>query len=140
MFIIDCTASMGPWIDACKNEINSIVDFIRSKNFGLIIRLSVVGYRDHNYGENQFTILPFTEKIDTFNTFISKLEAMGCEDNDYPEDVAGGLQHGLEQDWQAKTRYAVLIADAPCHGSIYHEYVFGDSYPDGDPQGRKVGH
>jgi hypothetical protein len=30
MFIMDCTYSMDPWIEACKNEIKSIIDKIQS--------------------------------------------------------------------------------------------------------------
>jgi hypothetical protein len=30
MFIIDCTGSMGSWIDACKKEIKSIIDCVRN--------------------------------------------------------------------------------------------------------------
>jgi hypothetical protein len=28
MFIIDCTASMGTWIEACKKEMRNIIDFV----------------------------------------------------------------------------------------------------------------
>ena len=30
MFILDSTASMGVWIEASKNEINSIIEYVRS--------------------------------------------------------------------------------------------------------------
>jgi hypothetical protein len=31
----------------------------------------------------------------------------------------------------------VLVADCPCHGKKYHDYhSHGDTYPDGDPNGR----
>lgn len=36
-------------------------------------------------------------------------------------------------EWKSKIRLVVLIADAPCHGTIYHES--GDDYPEGDPSG-----
>lgn len=50
---------------------------------------------------------------------------------DTPEDIAGAFDHALKQEWQAKSRYCVLVADAPCHGKKYHNV--DDSYPDGDP-------
>jgi hypothetical protein len=62
------------------------------------------------------------------------LRAYGGDDG--PEDVAGGFEKALEQNWTSKTKYAVLIADAPCHGSKYHDDQ--DDYPDGDPKGRQV--
>ena len=30
MFIIDCTGSMGSWINACKQEIRAIIDCVRN--------------------------------------------------------------------------------------------------------------
>jgi hypothetical protein len=30
MFIMDCTGSMGPWIDAAKREIKSIIDTLKN--------------------------------------------------------------------------------------------------------------
>jgi hypothetical protein len=35
--------------------------------------------------------------------------------------------------WTATAKYAVLIADAPCHGKKYHKEH--DTYPEGDPLG-----
>ncbi len=51
MFIIDCTASMSPWIEACKKEIKSIIEFVQNKFLYIMIRVSIVAYRDHTYGE-----------------------------------------------------------------------------------------
>jgi len=31
MFIMDCTGSMNPWIDAAKKEVKSIIDCIRNQ-------------------------------------------------------------------------------------------------------------
>ena len=47
MFIIDCTGSMGSWIEACKKEIRSIIDCVRNQHFNIQIRVSIVAYRDH---------------------------------------------------------------------------------------------
>ncbi len=47
MFIMDCTGSMGSWIEACKNELINIVNFITQEQKGTKIRLAFVGYRDH---------------------------------------------------------------------------------------------
>merc|ERR1712150_16774 len=38
-------------------------------------------------------------------------------------------------EWMSQTRTLVLIADAPCHGEKYHDYVTSDDYPLGDPTG-----
>jgi len=46
----------------------------------------------------------------------------------------GGLRHVVDRDWVASTRVVIHIADAPCHGSVYHDGL-GDNYPNGDPSG-----
>ena len=79
--------------------------------------------------------MPFTGDASVPKQF---LERLGTESGiDYPEDVAGGLQKALEQQWESKTRYAVVIGDAPAHGTKYHD--LGNTYdrfPDGDPEDR----
>ena len=68
---------------------------------------------------------------------MRKLVATGGGDG--PEDVAGGFDNALKQDWQANSKYAIFITDAPCHGTKYHDYgPDNDDYPKGDPKGRLI--
>lgn len=53
---------------------------------------------------------------------------------DTPEDICGGFEAALKQDWKSNAKYALLITDAPCHGKKYHDV--DDSYKEGDPKGR----
>lgn len=135
MFIIDCTGSMGSWIDACKKEIKAIIDCVRNQHFNIKIRTSIVAYRDHCDGKDIAEVFSFSNDIAACQEFLKQLRATGG--GDFPEDVAGGFENALKQDWQAKSRYAIFIADAPCHGTKYHD-GYGDSYPEGDPKGRFV--
>ena len=48
--------------------------------------------------------------------------------------MAGGLNIGLNFEWSGKSRFAVLIADVPCHGKKYHGLEGFDKFPDGDPK------
>jgi hypothetical protein len=48
MFIIDCTASMDPWIEVCKEEIRAITNFVVNKFDMIKVRVSIIGYRDYN--------------------------------------------------------------------------------------------
>lgn len=91
----------------------------------------MVAYRDHSDNDKRLEVLPFTEKKDIVLNFVSTLAAMGG--GDAPEDVCGGFEEALKMKWSATAKYAVLIADAPCHGKKYH--AVGDSYPEGDPLG-----
>ena len=58
----------------------------------------------------------------------------GCDEW---ENEAWRLNLTLEHHWQAKDRYAILVSDAPCHGTKYH-YICGDSHLNGDPYGRLI--
>ena len=135
MFIIDCTGSMGSWIEACKKEIKSIIDCVRNQHFNIQIRTSIVAYRDHCDGDKISDVLPFTTDIVACQKFLTQLGAFGGGDG--PEDVAGGFENALKQNWQAAANYAILLADAPAHGDKYHS-PGGDDYPKGDPKGRLI--
>lgn len=63
---------------------------------------------------------------------------MASGGGDTPEDVFGGLEKALQLNWdhkQSGTKLVFHICDAPCHGRQFHN--LGDSYPNGDPKGRK---
>jgi vacuole morphology and inheritance protein 14 len=102
---------------------------------GLKVRISFVAYRDICDGKLNYEIKEFTEDIDSMKKFIGGLLATGG--GDQCEDVAGGLTYALQQNWKAKAKYAVFIADSPAHGKNYHVNCL-DDYPQGDPKGRKI--
>ena len=56
------------------------------------------------------------------------------------EDVFGGLEEALKMDWQHKNRILVHIADAPQHGSRFHDLTSDDylTYNDVDFRGLKI--
>jgi hypothetical protein len=127
-FLMDCTASMEPWIQAAKNQIVNIVNGTDALDY----EVAFVGYRD--YGDQL--------RFHTFH-FMGPRELVGCiEDihalggNDTAEDVAGGLLAARELNWtNSDVRTIVHIADAPCHGLQFHARNVGDRYPQGDPSG-----
>ena len=57
---------------------------------------------------------------------------------DDAEDVCGGFEKALNQSWSSSsTKVAIIVADAPCHGRMYHNSdETSDRYPGGDPNGR----
>jgi hypothetical protein len=73
MFIIDCTGSMGSWIEASKKEIKSIIECIRNQYFGIQIRISIIAYRDHCDGKMISEIFSFSEDVEAAKKFISSL-------------------------------------------------------------------
>ena len=97
-----------------KKELYSIIDRVLEEHEGARINISVVAYRDHCDKGKRLEVLPFTDKKDIVLDFVSKLAAMGGGDD--PEDICGGFDEALKMKWTATAKYAVLIADAPCHG------------------------
>ena len=134
MFIMDLTGSMGGFLSEAKRSIRKITEEINDNNPGSKIRLSFIGYRDYDTEEEQrnYEIINFTEDIENFITRIRKFECYGG--GDQPEDVAGALNEALKMDWKSNAKYVVLVCDAPCHGSQYHD-IYIDTFKEGDPAG-----
>ena len=137
MFIMDLTGSMGIWLNEAKKNIKKIIEEIYDNNPGSKIRISFIGYRDFidEKEVRKYDNIEFTENLEEFNDFLSKLDCSGGGDE--PEDVVGALQQGLNMKWESNAKYAVLVADAPCHGKNYHNITY-DKFPNGDPSGVKL--
>jgi len=138
VFVMDCTGSMGSWIEAGKTQINTIAKNLCSKlekEYGKTCkpRMAFVGYRDHCDGPMRLQSIDFTTDIDAVCRMVGSMAASGGGDT--PEDVLGGIQQALSLKWNSSARFLVLIADAPCHGKEYH--TCDDSYPAGCPLGLK---
>ena len=136
-FVMDCTGSMSASINACQEKVITIARNIQEQcGQNMRIRMAFVAYRDYKGGEDLAyddpgypEVCAFTEDIERLQSFVRKQKATGGGDG--PEDICGGLREALKLDWQGESRHLFLIADAPCHGSKYHDT--SDNYPDGDP-------
>lgn len=93
-FMIDCTGSMQSYIDESKTVMHKIVDKLQKRFQNFELRASFVGYRDHSDAERVVTF-NFTEKIDSFKSFVSKVNATGGADQ--CEDIFGGLEVKTKQ-------------------------------------------
>jgi hypothetical protein len=139
LFLIDLTGSMGAHLDEAKKSMTNVYRKILLSSPHARLSVSIIGYRDYDNNSNispHYEILPFTESISTIATFMANLEATGGTDD--AEDVVGALAQALDQDWTrngAGTKVLLHIADAPCHGSLFHSPELTDRYPDGDPRG-----
>ena len=137
MFIMDLTGSMGIWLNEAKHNIKKITEEISDNFPGTKIRLSFIGYRDFdNKGDRRdYEIINFTENIENFISSVKKFECYGG--GDQPEDIAGALNEALKMDWKSNARYVVLVCDAPCHGTKYHD-IYLDNFSEGDPDGLTI--
>lgn len=127
-FIMDCTSSMGPWIDAAKNKINETLNLILGNHPSYKIYASFVGYRDVMDNE-QFITVDFTDNIEHLISSIINVEPKGGDD--IAEDVAGAFDIVNRFDWRGDVKIAFLITDAPNHGMMYHYPNISDNYPGG---------
>ncbi|RLN95336.1 hypothetical protein BBJ28_00026489, partial [Nothophytophthora sp. Chile5] len=119
VIVMDCTGSMDPWIEAAKTSIIAIIQNVNVDHPNAKVRVGFVAYRDFCDGDKRLQVQPLTEEVDTVRDFISSLRAFGGGDG--PEDIPGGLQKAIELDFQAEGKLIVLVADAPCHGSKFHD-------------------
>ena len=131
VFIMDITGSMESYLDFAKEKILNIINKI-TKDSTVSVNLGFVGYRDYHDSKVKYLIYPeLTNKHEKVKEFISSAKADGGKDC---EDMGGGLQSALNYNWTSNTRFAILIADAPCHGEQYHGVKKFDSKPKGDPK------
>ena len=120
-FVVDCTSSMGLYIRKVRQNIREIVSDIKENHNGEI-RFAFVGYRDHNDGPNRIETLYFTKDVEVFETFVGKIKARSTGNADFPEDVFGGLEETIKLNWSYPNRVIFHIADAPQHGTRFHDF------------------
>lgn len=135
-FIMDITGSMEPYLTFAKEKIITVINKIMEDST-VIVNLGFVGYRDDLNEKDrggEYVIYPnLTKDIESVKKFISKAEVGGG--NDICEDMAGGLNYALQYKWKSRSRFAMLIADAPCHGIQYHGLNDdSDFHKGGDPR------
>jgi len=123
--MIDCTGSMGSWIEIAKTKAKEVIKQAQER-FKVDIRVSFVGYRDFS-DQLRFQTKDFVgeDDIDSVVSLISNCAASGGGDG--PEDVAGGLEKAVDMAWSSRIRLLVHIADAPAHGEDYND---GGDSPD----------
>eukprot|EP00741_Cyanophora_paradoxa_P015434 tig00020875_g14897.t1 len=132
-FVFDGTGSMASYIAAAKKSIFEIVSVYRKSFPKYMLRLGYVAYRD--FGDKKpVETFDFTESEEAFVQSLGAVAATGGADE--TEDVLGGLEAALKLNWSGRRRVLVHIADAPSHGTFYHDGA-GDSHPDFDKDGAK---
>lgn len=127
-FMIDCTSSMGIWIDAAKKKIKNTIDDIKDHYKDFKVLVSLIGYRD--FGDKMFRV-DFTDDILVIYYTLIAIEASGGKDA--AEDVSGAYSWATCLIWDADVNLLLHIADAPDHGTVYHDSTVSDNYPHGHP-------
>eukprot|EP01035_Chromulina_nebulosa_P017434 gene17434-22986_t len=131
VFLMDCTGSMGQYIDSAKQNIQSIANrIVQQENCD--VRFGLVAYRDHPPQDSTFVtkIFEFTSETSTIQNSLNQLSASGGGDG--PEAVTAALFEANNLNWRPNaSKIVLLIADAPPHGLGER----GDGFPNGDPNG-----
>ena len=130
-FIMDCTGSMGSYIDNARESIKMIVEEIVSLEKS-DVNLALIEYRDNPPQDTSFEtrVHDFTRSIKQMRDWLELCQAQGGGDE--PECVAEALHAALKLNWREDaTKICILISDAPPHGINCP----GDSFPNGSPNG-----
>lgn len=126
-FIVDCTLSMGPYIENVRNSIREIVEEIKQGET-IDTRLALVEYRDHAPQDETFVTQThdFTSSVDEMKQWLDECVASGG--GDLPEAVADALNDANNLSWRPRaTKICLVITDAPPHGIG----IEGDTLPPG---------
>ncbi|POM81593.1 LOW QUALITY PROTEIN: Alpha kinase, partial [Phytophthora palmivora] len=126
VIVMYCIGSMSLWIQEAKTAKISRVNNINCRRPHATVRVGFVAYRDFCDSDKRLQIQTLTTNVAVVQTFISLLEAFGGGDG--PEDIPGGLAAALEMSFQAEARRIVLVGDAPCHGTRFHDSNDDNAY------------
>jgi hypothetical protein len=140
VFIIDCTGSMEPYFEKCKNTINKLVEKWGTDTS----RFAVVGFTDHYPNNGSFFpenshVLMFPESGELSDgdsqkvgEFISQFQADGGGGNQ-GEALIDGLAQANKLKFRMKSQkmFVVITDDCP-HGP---EFNAETCYPEGCPCG-----
>jgi hypothetical protein len=131
-FVVDCTASMAPWIRTARQEVLKIIEYAGERHPHADIQVAFVGYRDH--GDDERILLHNFGTVPALYAYMHEVVANGGDDA--AEDVAGALRQAHTLSWSGADLCLLYhIADAPAHGLQYHNEDISDNYPEGDPLG-----
>jgi len=128
-FVMDITGSMNPYLQMAKDKIIGIIDSTKKHCGSADVKLGFVGYRDYLDSKHEYLTVKLNKNSKEVRDYISQVNVGGGSDC---EDMPGGLNIALNFAWTGKSRFAVLIADVPCHGVKYHGLENFDKFPDGD--------
>lgn len=133
-FVVDCTSSMTPFIQAAQRQAETILTTLAAQA-SADMRFAVVGYRDRGH-EPVCDVVPFARaENDAIHRALAILHAGANGNTDAAEAVFDGLVAASELVWrESALRVLVLVGDAPPHGCG----AVGDAWPDrfpNDPSG-----
>ena len=132
LFMMDITGSMEQYLEITKQKLIDIMDIIKKGCSGIDINLGFIAYKDvAEIEDGDYLVENLTNNHKDVEEKIKKLEVGGGDDT--AEHVSWAFSQAIKLKWSSKSKCAILIADAPCHGLKYHDKKLMDMYPQGVP-------
>ncbi len=122
IYVIDTTASMGPFIQVTLDTIREVSQAVASDpSVSESVKFGLWAYRDSmtipgiEFHTKNFT--PDLQRIDDFGNTLTTVRPARVGSQDYPEDVFAGIERAIrESQWTPEAlHFIVLIGDAPSH-------------------------
>ena len=137
LFIMDITGSMEGYLEIAKQKLIGIMKIIKNECIGIDINLGFIGYKDvTEILKKKYLDKDFTKDHKDVEDCIKGLNADGGDDT--AEHVSWAFSRAIKKSWSSKTKFAILVADAPCHGKKYHDENLWDDYPEGVPNEENI--
>ena len=127
VFLIDSTASMGPYIEAAKSESKNISKILRNTYPEMNFQYGYIFYRDPIDAKDDIhEMINLTDQVNDLPSEIGKIRAIGG--GDLPEDWVGAYKKvNNDINWRNGNKVIFHIADAGAHGK---RFTPSDKYPD----------
>ena len=123
VFVIDVTSSMVNVLGTAKKKIRGLIEEFNSRTVEIFdqsrplrMRFAFVGYRDRKEGEAWVETVPFAARgqTDEFEERLQGVRALSRLNDDWEEDVCGGISEALKLSWKKENaKVIILIGDAP---------------------------
>ena len=120
-FVIDSTASMGPYIDRTREAVAKVYSAIEKQGLTNQVNFGLTAYRDNldqvpelEYLTRRFVSLEQGADVEQFFNRVNELSASTVSSRDFREDAYAGIKSAIEDSaWSNfDARYIILITDA----------------------------
>lgn len=121
VFVVDTTISMQPYIDATREALAEIYDYVAQSDAAGSISFGLAGFRDNvskvpgiEYDVKTFVRLADGVSAAQFRDGIARMTEAKVSTQAFREDSYAGIEHALNaMDWSGfGARYVVLVTDA----------------------------
>ena len=137
LFVLDATASMGPYLDSAKRNLLEICQFLHTSGRlrrGDGLQVGLITYSDYDAGPDGpvAETVPLTFDLSKFKNNLLPLNVY--ESGDLPEAFSTALEYAYKKmnGWRDNVKKAIVfVTDAAPHGIGESD----DFYVDGAPKG-----